>query len=190
MTGGPAGVRYDANVPAAPRAVGVLLHPHPDYGGDRFHPFVDTLFRRLLDAGVVALRFDFASGDPSSARQQALDVVDAGTAGWPGLPIVLFGYSFGAAVACGIADARLAAWYLLAPPGPALVDAPIGPDLRPKALVLPERDQFSPPALVAERVSDWVATTITVLPDADHFLGAVKPIVDNALAWVAAVLAR
>ncbi len=181
---------FDVNAPAAPRAVGVLLHPHPDYGGDRFHPFIDTLFRRLPEVGTVALRFDFSSGDPSAAGQDGRAVIDAGAAKWPGRPVVLFGYSFGAGVASGITDAKIAAWYLLAPPGHVLVDAPIGPDPRPKALVVPARDQFSPPAVIAAQAEEWAATTVTVVADADHFLGPVDPIVDNALAWVATVLAR
>jgi hypothetical protein len=43
---------------------------------------------------------------------------------------------------------------------------------------------------VAASVAEWVATTITVVPDADHFLGAVGPIVAGALHWVATVAGR
>jgi alpha/beta superfamily hydrolase len=180
----------DVNAPDAPHGIGVLLHPHPDFGGDRFHPFIDSLFHRLPEAGVAGLRFDFASADPSAASQQALAAVDTGTACWPGLPVVLAGYSFGAGIACGIDDERIAGWYLLAPQSSALDATGIGQDRRPKALVVPERDQFSPPAVIAGRVADWVATTVTVVPDADHFLGAVAPIVEGALNWVTTVVSR
>jgi alpha/beta superfamily hydrolase len=164
------------------------LHPHPDFGGDRFHPFIDGLFRRLPEVGVTALRFDFSSGDPSTAQKEALAVVDAGTATWPGRPVVLVGYSFGAGVACGIDDDRIAGWYLLAPQSSALAHTLIGQDPRPKALVVPERDQFTPPAVIASTVVAWVATTVTVVPDVDHFLGVVNPIVAGALQWVATVV--
>jgi alpha/beta superfamily hydrolase len=103
---------------------------------------------------------------------------------------VLAGYSFGAGIAGAIDDERIAGWYLLAPQSSALVDTTIGQDARPKALVVPERDQFSPPAVIAECVAEWVATTITVLPDTDHFLGTVDPIVAGALNWVTSVVRR
>jgi alpha/beta superfamily hydrolase len=178
----------DVNAPDEPLGIAVLLHPHPDFGGNRFHPFIDTMFRRLPGAGLAALRFDFTSADPASARQEAVAVVAAGRARWPGLPVVLAGYSFGAGVACGIDDDRVAGWYLLAPQSGALVGATIGPDRRPKALVVPEYDQFSPPGIITDLVAEWVATTVTVVPDADHFLGAVDPIVVGALTWVATVV--
>lgn len=180
----------DISAPDDPQGIAVLLHPHPDFGGDRFHPFIDSLFRRLPEAGVAGVRFDFASADPSSASKQALAAVDTGGARWPGLPVVLAGYSFGAGIACRIHDERIAGWYLLAPQSSALVDTEIGQDRRPKAVVVPERDQFSPPGVIGERVADWVATTITVVPDTDHFLGAVDSIVEGALNWVASALRR
>ena len=180
----------DVNAPDDPRGIGVLLHPHPDFGGDRFHPFIDRLFHRLPEAGVAGLRFDFTSADPASASKQALTAVATGAARWPDLPIVLAGYSFGAGIAGAIDDERIAGWYLLAPQSSALVDTTIGQDARPKALVVPERDQFSPPAVMAECVTEWVATTITVLPGIDHFLGAVDPIVAWALNGVTSVVRR
>ena len=180
----------DVVAPDEPQGIGVLLHPHPDFGGDRFHPFIDSLFHRLPEAGVAGLRFDFASADPPSATSQALVAIDAGSARWPDLPVVLVGFSFGAGIACRIDDERIAGWYLLAPQSSALADTGIGQDHRPKALVVPERDQFSPPAVIAVRVADWIATTTTVVPDTDHFLGAVDPIVAGALNWVTSVVGR
>ena len=35
-------------------AVAVLLHPHPDFGGDRFNAVIDELYRRLpLESGTT-----------------------------------------------------------------------------------------------------------------------------------------
>ena len=48
------------------RGVAVLLHPHPHFGGNRFHPFIEALFRRLPDIAVSAIRFDFTSAEPSA----------------------------------------------------------------------------------------------------------------------------
>ena len=122
----------EMNTTEEPRAFAVLLHPHPDFGGNRFHPFIDGLFRRLPESAVAALRFDFSSADLSVAQEEVLAAIDEGSTRWPQLPVVLAGYSFGAGVAAGMADERIAGWYLLAPPGVMLSAAPIGHDPRPK----------------------------------------------------------
>jgi alpha/beta superfamily hydrolase len=166
------------------RGFAVLLHPHPDFGGDRFHPFVEALFRGLPDIGINAIRFDFSSAALSVACDEALAAIDEGAVRWPQLPAVVAGYSFGAGIAVSIGDDRIAGWYLLAPPVAMLSAATIGNDSRPKAVVVPEHDQFSPPAVVAQVVAGWEMTTVTTLPKTDHFLGAVQPIAESALHWI------
>jgi uncharacterized protein len=174
----------DVNGPDDARGIAVLLHPHPDYGGSRFHPFIDGLFRRLPEVGVGAVRIDFTSADQSTARAEVSAAIDAGMARWPESALVLVGYSFGAGIAVGISDERISAWYLLAPPTDSLAHALIGPDARPKAIVVPEHDQFFPPEATAREVAGWVSTTVVIAPNADHFLGNVNPIVDEAVAWI------
>ena len=129
-------VHTDINAPDEPHGLCVLLHPHPDFGGNRFHPFIDTMFLRLPEVAVASVRFDFSSSDPSVAHKEVLSAMDQGSARWPDLPVVLVGYSFGAGVAVDTADERIAAWYLLAPPTAALSGAAIGQDARPKAIVV------------------------------------------------------
>jgi alpha/beta superfamily hydrolase len=177
-------VVQEVNTVDGARGLAVLLHPHPHYGGSRFHPFIDGLFRRLPAIGVHAVRFDFRSGEFGAAREEAGAVIDEAVASWPDLPLVLVGYSFGAAVAAGIDDERVAGWYLLAPLSGELSSSTIGHGPRPKALVVPELDQFSPPESVAPLVVGWERTTVTTLPATDHFLGHVDSIVDNAVEWV------
>jgi hypothetical protein len=71
-----------------------------------------------------------------------------------------------------------------------LADAVIGEDPRPKRIVVPERDQFSPPEVVATEVANWRATSVEMAPGADHFLaGYVEPIVAGAVGWIATLLA-
>jgi uncharacterized protein len=179
----------DLNAADDPSAFAVLLHPHPSYGGNRFHHFIDGLFRRLPDMAVNAIRFDFSSAAPVTAHREAVAALDHGAELWPGLPAVLVGYSFGAGIAAGVDDDRVAAWFLLAPPLPMLADATISQVPRPKALVVPEYDQFSPPAAVAQGVAGWKAVTVTTVPHSDHFLGVVEPVVAGALAWAGEVTA-
>jgi alpha/beta superfamily hydrolase len=177
-------VLAEMNTTEEPRAFVVLLHPHPDFGGNRFHPFIDGLFRRLPECAVAASRFDFSSADLSIAHEEVVAAIDEGSTRWPQLPVVLVGYSFGAGVAAGSPDERIAGWYLLAPPGAMLAGAPIGHDPRPKGIAVPEFDQFSPPAAIGDVVREWERTTVTTVPNADHFLGAVAPVVEGALHWI------
>jgi alpha/beta superfamily hydrolase len=178
----------EINPADAPIGVAVLLHPHPDYGGNRHHPFVDGLYRRLPEGSVSALRFDFSTGDMESARGETRQAVAAAKERGPDMPVVLVGYSFGAAAAAGVAGEPIVAWFLLAPPAVLLGDATIGDQPGPKAIHVPERDQYSAPSVTSAAVADWVNTTVSVVPGADHFLGVVGPIVDSAFDWVVEVL--
>ena len=180
----------EINTAEQARGIAVLLHPHPQFGGNRFHPFVEGLFRRLPEIAVSAIRFDFSSAELSTAGEEAVAAMDEGAARWPQLPVILAGYSFGAGIASSIGDERIAGWYLLAPPSEMLSASNIGNDPRPKAIVVPEHDQFSAPATVAQVVAGWEKTTITTVPNADHFLGAVQPIVDSALRWIELITNR
>jgi alpha/beta superfamily hydrolase len=178
----------DVQGPDAARAAAVLLHPHPHYGGTRFHPLVDRLFHALPEAGVGAVRFDFTSPDATAARDEALAAVGAASDRWPGRPVLLVGYSFGAGVAAGIADPAVAGWFLVAPQTAPLGASPLGADPRPTAIVVPDHDQFAPPDAVATATDGWTATTRQTVPG-DHFLAAsVGAVVDACLAWAAAVV--
>jgi alpha/beta superfamily hydrolase len=179
-----AGVVPDINNSDHAWAFTVLLHPHPHYGGDRFHPFIDALFRRLPTISVHAVRFDFSSAEDVTARGEVAAAIEEGASRWPQLPAILVGYSFGAGIAARVEDDRIDAWYLLAPPLAMLANATISEVRRPKAVVIPQYDQFSPPSAAATEVVKWQATTFTTVPDTDHFLGVVEPIVEAALIWI------
>lgn len=176
---------FDTNAAKAPSAVAVLLHPHPDYGGNRFHPFIDGLFRRLPDElSVSAVRFNFTTSSPAGAAEQVVAAIDHAAEQWPTCPMILAGYSFGAGIAAMIDDHRVAGWYLLAVPGAMLEHAKVGDDPRPKAIRVPEHDQFSPPKVTEPLIANWQSTAVRTLPGTDHFLGDVQPIVDDALEWI------
>jgi len=175
---------YDLTPRDPAAATAVLLHPHPDYGGNRFHPVVDALYRGLP---VTTIRFDFSSSAAPVAEAELLAAIDLA----PGPAVVLFGYSFGADVALGVADPRVLGWFAVAPPlrgDPGLLAAATDP--RPKRLAVPEHDQFSPPARAAEVTSAWPASTVVTIPGADHFLvGRSDAVLAAALAWLPSVVA-
>jgi alpha/beta superfamily hydrolase len=169
---------------------GIICHPHPLFGGDRFNHVVTALFDALPTAGIAALRFDFRSefsGGPGE-RLDAIAAIDEVAAAVPGVPIVALGYSFGALIALGLGDDRVAALVLVAPPlamGPQTA-APSVP-----ALVLtPRHDQFSPPATSDPIVEAWAEHGAVVqhhtIEMADHSLvGHVKTVTAEIVTWLA-----
>jgi uncharacterized protein len=161
--------RFDLVVPEG-AALGVLvLHPHPDHGGDRFNPVVQALFDAAVAEGWAAIRFDFSTSDLGRATAEAADALGR----LPGdLSVVAAGYSFGAAVATQVHDVRIDRWVLVAPPlGSLPIDtAAIASDARPKLVLSPAHDQFCPPSTAVEATAGWTSTTVEPVEGADHFL--------------------
>ncbi len=173
----------DVNDAPGASLTAVLLHPHPDMGGDRFNHVVDALYQSLPERGFRAARFDFSSSDIATATAEAEAVVEQCSDG----RIVLIGYSFGAAIALRVTHERVMGWLLVAPylPGGGTAAAL---DARPKRLLVPDRDQWSPPARVQPLVEQWANATMTTVAGADHFLvGRTAPVVDAALDWLGAL---
>jgi alpha/beta superfamily hydrolase len=110
-----------------PRALVVLCHPHPLYGGSMDNNVVAAICEAALQEGMAALRFNFRGVGKSTGRHdngvgEQLDVLAmlAFAADLPGGGrLGLAGYSFGAATAataCGRAPATLQALVLVSPP--------------------------------------------------------------------------
>jgi len=173
----------DVNSPTDAWAGAILLHPHPDMGGNRFNSVVDALYRALPPAGVGAVRFDFSSSDKDLAAARTVEVIDQIAT----RPLALIGYSFGAAIATMVSDDRVAGWFLIAPPLRLVSanDHKVGSDPRPKALAIPEFDQFSPPAQTRQATEGWVNAAMNVVPGTDHFLhSGLDDVVAQVLAWL------
>jgi alpha/beta superfamily hydrolase len=90
----------------------VLLHPHPDMGGDRFNNVVTALFDALPAAGVTAVRFDFSSSNVDAALAETIGMLEVLTPA----PRFVIGYSFGGGIAARLSDDRIAGRCLIAPP--------------------------------------------------------------------------
>ncbi len=110
---------------AAPLGVAVLCHPHPLYGGTLDNKVVHTLARTMNELGLAALRFNFRGVGASRGRyaegigeqDDLRAVLDAAGAYWPGLPLWLGGFSFGAYVSVAVAAGRPPAQLVsIAPP--------------------------------------------------------------------------
>jgi alpha/beta superfamily hydrolase len=165
--------RYDLTVPDGASLAVAVLHPHPDFGGDRFSPPVEAIHRACVAAGWAAVRFDFSSSEPTTA----VDEVHAAISLLPaGVPVALTGYSFGAAISTQVLSPAVLGWALVAPPLTMLtVDAgPCGADARPKLVLVPEHDQFCPPPEAKAATTEWDATTLESIAGADHFLAGMS----------------
>jgi alpha/beta superfamily hydrolase len=151
----------------------VLLHPHPDRGGNQHNNVIAALFAALDDA----VRFDFVSSDLAVATGQVLAQLDGG-------PAWLVGYSFGAAVASLVDDPRVLGWCLIAP-ALTIVEPVIGPDHRPKYVLAAEHDTFFSPAALRDATAGWTATTHAVVDGADHFLiGQEADVAARCVSWL------
>jgi alpha/beta superfamily hydrolase len=177
------GTRLEAevHVPADARAVAVLAHPHPLYGGSMHDGVPDILFQALPPLGIGALRFNFrgvqgSEGNHDEGRAERLDVLAAvaelAAARPAGVPLVVAGWSFGADVSLAVDDPVIAGWCPIAPPLRVVPPAemPAGADARPKLVLSPEHDQFNPPASAREKTASWANTEVRAVPGADHFL--------------------
>lgn len=92
---------------AAPDAVAVVCHPHPQHGGAKTNKVTYTLARAASQAGCAAVRFDFRGvGASAGAFDDGFGEVDdaLAVAEWAQQAsgcdrLILAGFSFGAAVA-------------------------------------------------------------------------------------------
>jgi len=177
---GPAGVLEaaidESSGPAV--ATAVICHPHPLQQGTMTNKVVTTVARAFSRLRADAVRFNFRGVGRSAGthaggigeRDDALAVVSWCRQRWPGRPLYLGGFSFGAAIAAAIA-ARVAPAGLVtvAPP----VDR-IGEDFTvprcPWLLIHGDADDVVPPGPVLE----WCAALavppkIVLLPGVGHF---------------------
>lgn len=165
---------------ATPSACAVVCHPHPLHGGTMLNKVVHTVSRALNELGLPTLRFNYrgvgaSGGSYAEGIGETDDVLAA--ARWmgnryPGTPLWLAGFSFGAAVSWRAA-ARLAPGQLvsIAPPVERMGDLVTG--LRPACpwlVVQGDADEVVPCA----EVRDYVARLspppeLVVLPGVDHF---------------------
>lgn len=182
--------------PDAP-AVAVVCHPHPQYQGTMLNKVVYTLSRALNGLQIPALRFNFRGvGASAGAYADGVGEIDdaLAAAAWarqrfPGVPLWLAGFSFGAAVAIRAARASGCRQLItVAPPVsrmPALSAGEL-PDC-PWLLVQGAADEV----VAADDVTAWVRTlavppTLVLLPEADHFFhGRLTLLRDTVVANVA-----
>jgi len=157
-----------------PRAVALVAHPHPLYGGSLDNKVVYTLARTFAELGYVSYRPNFRGVGASAGRydegrgevEDLAAVLEHARRAHGAAAPVLAGFSFGA-----VMQARLAA--RVVPERMVLVGIAVNhfeaPAVPPDTLLVHgEKDRTVPLA----RVLDWARPQdlpVVVLPGADHF---------------------
>lgn len=107
-----------------PRAMALICHPHPLHGGSLDNKVAFTLARACRDSDIVAVRFNFRGVGLSGGIYND-GVGELEDARWlfarlqmelPNLPVVLAGFSFGAAIVAQLAEMTSCAGLLLSAP--------------------------------------------------------------------------
>lgn len=167
-----------------PRALAVVLHPHPGMGGDRHHPLVVAVADGLAAAGVAALRLDLIDPDVTASAERLVEVTGEASGQLGVDRVVLVGYSWGSVVSAAAQPGGLVGRVLVAPPVGSMALAV--PDALPLLALVPAHDQFGPPDVVRAALDGRAATTVEVVDGCDHFLaGAVSRIAARTVEWVA-----
>jgi uncharacterized protein len=100
-------IEVATQVPDSPRAVAVIAHPHPLFGGTMDNKVVTTLARTFVESGAATYRFNFRGvGGSAGAHDEGrgetddmLQVIEHARSECKSLPLWIAGFSFGGAVA-------------------------------------------------------------------------------------------
>ena len=172
-------VHQSEQLPA--RAVAVVAHPHPLFGGTMDNKVVTTLARAFFDGGAATYRFNFRSvGASAGAHDEGrgetadmLQVIAHAQRAHPGLPLWLSGFSFGGAVTLAASEqVACSEMVLVAPAFSRLAhwaNVQTGGNPPDTAIIIHgENDETVPLAASL----DWARPRnipIIVVPGADHF---------------------
>jgi hypothetical protein len=182
-------VVVDRPAEASVRGVALVAHPHPLYGGTLDNKVVQTLAKTFVDLGYIALRPNFrgvgrsegAHDEGRGETEDLLAVLAHARQSFGELPVVLAGFSFGAAVQTQVARRVKPQRVVLV--GPAVGRFPSETVPSDSIVIHGERDETVPLA----RVLDWARPQelpIVVIPGADHFfhlrLNIIRDIVKNS----------
>lgn len=173
----PEGAEVDAHAPAM---AALVCHPHPKGGGTMHNKVVFRVAQALGDVGMLVLRFNFrgvgrSTGRYDEGRGEADDVraaLDYLATRYPGVPLCMAGFSFGAWVGLpvGCADPRVRQLVGVGVPVSLLGAVALADCRLPKLIVQGERDQHGPLAALLP----WYTALpepkhLIVIPGADHF---------------------
>jgi alpha/beta superfamily hydrolase len=164
-----------------PVAAAVVCHAHPLHGGMMHFKAVFRAAKALQGEGLAVLRFNFRSvgrsegvhDDGNGEQEDARAALSELERRFPGLPLVLGGFSFGAVVALRVAarDARVRAVFALGFPLVRFGDAAtLQAPAQPRLFVQGELDQFGAGVTLRHLVEPLPPPReLVVVPAANHF---------------------
>jgi alpha/beta superfamily hydrolase len=170
----------------------VIAHPHPLFGGTMDNKVVQTLARAFVQAGWIALRFNFrgvgaSQGQHDEGRGELDDMLAVIAAQAPEGPLALAGFSFGSYVAGQAAQAlwssRSIEKIVLVGTAASRFDvATLPQEAHDLTLVVHgEQDDTVPLA----SVMDWArpqSLPVTVVPGGGHFFHGQLPLLKSLVA--------
>ncbi|MDH4064184.1 MAG: alpha/beta hydrolase [Acidobacteriota bacterium] len=191
---GPAG-RLEARLDlpsGAPRAIAVVAHPHPQFGGTMHTRAVHEAAKALTGIGVAALRFNFrgvglsaGSFDEGMGEQEDFRAaLDFAAARVPTLPILAAGMSFGSWVAMtvGAADRRVALLLAIAAPANRYDYKALHTSITPTFFIHGEEDEVTPLRFVRKLYGEVPAPKeLVVIEGADHVFDGKASLVAEAV---------
>jgi hypothetical protein len=176
-----------------PVGVAVIAHPHPLFGGTMDNKVVQTLARAFVQAGWVAVRFNFRGvgdsegvyDDGRGELQDLLTVIAhfSPAAGAPGA-LALAGFSFGAFVMCQVVaqlwpTQRLDKILLVGTAVGHFDPNPLPTELHDASLVVHGE---SDDTVALSAVLQWAtpqALPVTVVPNCGHFFHGQLPLLKS-----------
>lgn len=162
------------------RHVALVCHPHPMFGGTMHNKVVYRAAKSALLSGLPTLRFNFRGagnsvGEHTGGEGERDDVraaLDYLGVNFPGLPVCLMGFSFGAWVglAVGATDPRVSTLVGLGVPANMSDFSFLHGVSKPKLILQGTRDQYGSVAQVAELYASLAEPKqIHWVDGADHF---------------------
>ena len=166
-----------------PRGVGLVCHPHPLGGGTMHNKVVFRAAAGLVDAGLIALRFNFSGvgastgehQDVEGGKQDVRDALDYLASTYPNQPITLAGFSFGSrtGMEVGMDDDRVVRLISIGSPVDKYGDYEFLKKVRkPILFIHGDRDEFGGAENVrklVEEVSKNADAELEVFQDCGHF---------------------
>jgi uncharacterized protein len=180
----------------SPRMAAVACHPHPLFGGTMHNKVVYQAAKSLDALGLAVLRFNFRGTGKSEGKHDrgegergdvraALDFL---AAGFPKVPLLVAGFSFGCWVGlrAGCEDARVTSLIGLGAPVNNADFSYLAKCEKPKLFVHGENDQFGDAGKLKSMVASLPGESkVVVVEAADHFFVGKLDQVDAAIAeWM------
>jgi uncharacterized protein len=164
----------------SPSLAAVICHPHPLFGGTMHNKVVYNAAKTMDALGIPVLRFNFrgaglSAGEHDKGRGEQGDaqaVLDYLAAQFPGIPLLLAGFSFGSLVGLrvGCRDARVIELIGIGIPVNSSDFSFLAECPKPKLFVHGSNDKFGARKKVEETVAALPGENrLVVVEDADHF---------------------